>query len=60
MENTPTRISISHAGTKLTAELSWDASIYDIMDALNGMLIGLGYDKDALIDWAQEVSEEQE
>lgn len=60
MENTPTRISLSHAGTKLTAELSWDASIYDIMNALEGMLIGIGYHKDSLIDWAKEVTEEQE
>ena len=60
MENKPTIITISHDNRKLSAELSWDANIYDIMEALDGLIIGSGYHKDCLIDWAKDKAEEQQ
>jgi hypothetical protein len=54
MENKPTILSLFHQDIKLTAELDWDADIDQIMDALEALLIGVGFHKDALSTWKAE------
>ena len=49
-KNTPTKLTLEHAGNKMTWEGSWDAGLEDIMPGFEGCLIGIGFG-DWIIDF---------
>lgn len=48
-ENSPTKLTLSHADVTMSAELPWDANLNDIMDAFVGCLRGVSFG-----DWVVE------
>lgn len=42
-DNPPTKLSISHHHTTMSAELPWDAGLDDIMEAFVGCLRGITF-----------------
>lgn len=42
-ENPPTKLTLSHEGVTMSAELPWDANLDDIMDAFVGCLRGITF-----------------
>jgi hypothetical protein len=49
-KNTPTKLTLEHAGYKMTWEGSWDAGLEDIMHGFVGCLRGIGFG-DWIIDF---------
>ena len=49
-KNTPTKLTLEHAGNKMTWEGSWDAGLEDIMPGFVGCLRGIGFG-DWIIDF---------
>lgn len=42
-ENSPTKLTLSHADVTMSAELPWDANLDDIMTAFVGCLKGVSF-----------------
>ena len=42
-DNPPTKLTLSHAGITMSAELPWDAGLDDIMEAFVGCLRGISF-----------------
>ena len=54
----PTKLTVTHHGTVVSAELAWDASMDDILLALDGLLIAQGWPKNSLDNWARRHSDQ--
>lgn len=56
-ENEPTRLSLSHGNKTMSAELPWDASLDDIMEAFIGCLRGITFGEwvvESIKEWCEE------
>ena len=42
-DNPPTRLTLSHGGVTMNAELPWDANLDDLMTAFVGCLRGVSF-----------------
>lgn len=55
-ENSPTKLTLSHADVTMSAELPWDANLNDIMDAFVGCLRGVSFGDwvvEGIKDWCE-------
>lgn len=55
----PMIITVKHHGKTFTAELPWDASLDDIFEAINGLLVADGWQSDWVINGFKEYAEER-
>lgn len=56
-ENSPTKLTLSHADVTMSAELPWDANLDDIMTAFVGCLKGVSFGDwvvKGIKDWCEE------
>lgn len=56
-ENSPTKLTLSHGGVTMNAELPWDANLNDIMDVFVGCLRGVTFGDwvvKGIKDWCEE------
>lgn len=62
-ENPPTKLSISHHNTTMSAELPWDADLDTIMEAFVGCLRGITFGDwvvKGIKEWCEEHLPEEE
>lgn len=57
-ENEPFTVSISSNGNTYTAELPWDSSVEDILDAFTGMLVSATFPYPSILRSMQTFAEE--
>lgn len=50
----PTKIAIEAHGIKFSAELPWDATVDEMMEAYTSLMIGVGYLNDSVESWIVE------
>lgn len=56
-ENSPTKLTLTHADVTMSAELPWDANLDDIMTAFVGCLKGVSFGDwvvKSIKDWCEE------
>lgn len=57
-ENTPIKLTLEHAGNKMTWEGNWDAELSEIMYGYIGCLRGIGFGDwivESVRNWCKEV-----
>lgn len=56
-DNPPTKLTLSHSGVTMSAELPWDSNLDDIMTAFVGCLKGVSFGDwvvKSIKDWCEE------
>lgn len=57
----PTKLIIEHAGDKIQAELAWDVSMYDLLNAFYGICVAHTYHPEGILrtmdEWVKEKME---
>lgn len=64
MENKPTKLSLEQHDIKMSAEMSWDAGLTDILDSFYGLLVGVTFQPNMIISimkqWVENKQENSE